>query len=231
MKEYIKENTTLHPTNPAIKIYNSYTWISGVSPAGEIYIINNDGLYYENVKILGDSTASVSIPSGTVSYFYGASTPNGWLACDGSTYNVEDYPDLAVALGYSSSDTTFNVPDFRQCALKGANTTDGTGVITPAGIPDHSHTATLTHSHTVSGNNHTHSNSAASSQTYPYSAYASVSYNSALSSGTTGDYTLSDTNSDVTLSPETAGTSVSSGLSLGNIVRANQIGVNVIIKV
>lgn len=160
MKQYIKENNgLLQAFNPRIPVYQSYTWVSGTSPAGEVYIIKNDGLYYEDVRIVKDTSIDNNYSKvGEVIYFYGLTPPTGWLACDGSTYNVADYPELAVALGYSLSDATFNVPDFRQCSLKGANTTDGAGVITKAGIPSHTHTIKYNHTHNISITNHNHGN-------------------------------------------------------------------------
>lgn len=240
MREYIKENITLHPTNPAIKIYNSYTWVSGVSPAGEIYIIKNDGLYYEDIKIVANSSGAGYSLTGEVSYYAGATSPDGWLICDGSTYNVADYPALAVALGYSSSDVTFNVPDFRQCTLKGANTTDGSGVITPASIPAHTHNSSLTHEHSVSTSNHTHNilcgykhrskSGANTNKVYGNTSNtgtATTGWSSVGNSGTTDsvvihlsynkEATLMSPHSDLTLNDD-------------DIVRSYQCGVNVIIR-
>lgn len=43
-------------------------------------------------------------------------TPVGWLACDGSTYNISDYEVLYTLLGTAfggNGQTTFGVPDMR----------------------------------------------------------------------------------------------------------------------
>lgn len=238
MKEYVKENTTLHPINPAIKIYNSYTWVSGVSPAGEIYIIKNDGLYYEDIKIVSQSSGGGYSITGEISYYAGATAPDGWLICDGSTYNVADYPALAVALGYDPTDTTFNVPDFRQCVLKGANTADGSGVITKASMPAHIHNVSVQHQHTVSLSNHTHPIPPSTTTTGGWSGSSTTRH---LSSVNTASMTQTGENSqtvDSTLADMTI--SLNPGITLNNpgditsnsddIIRSYQYGVNVIIR-
>lgn len=56
--------------------------------------------------------------------------PAHWLICDGSAVGRTEYPDLFDCIGetYGAGDgsTTFNLPDFRECALVGAgqNSTD-----------------------------------------------------------------------------------------------------------
>jgi microcystin-dependent protein len=41
------------------------------------------------------------------------SVPSGWLKCDGSTYNIADYPALYAVIGqsYGGSGSTFKLPD------------------------------------------------------------------------------------------------------------------------
>lgn len=66
------------------------------------------------------------VPAGSVLPYAGSTVPEGWLACDGTSYNRDDYPDLYTAITTvwgSASSTTFNVPDFRGRTLIG----DGTG--------------------------------------------------------------------------------------------------------
>lgn len=50
--------------------------------------------------------------------------PAHWLICDGSAVGRTEYPDLFDCIGetYGAGDgsTTFNLPDFRECALVGA---------------------------------------------------------------------------------------------------------------
>ena len=112
-------------------------------------------------------------PVGMVAPFAGASSPNGWLICDGTAVSRSTYASLFSAIGttYGVGDntTTFNLPDLRGRTPIGVGT--GTGLTARAlaatvgaesvtltagqsGVPAHSHanTATATdsgHSHTV----------------------------------------------------------------------------------
>ena len=68
---------------------------------------------------------------GSVYSYMGTSAPYGYLACDGSTYNIEDYPRLANHINRSfgsynyfggDGETTFAVPDLRGEFLRGTGT-------------------------------------------------------------------------------------------------------------
>lgn len=70
-------------------------------------------------------------PIGTLNFFDASVAPNGWLACDGTVYNISDYPDLATyyASVHGASNfyggngtTTFAVPDLRGEFLRGTGT-------------------------------------------------------------------------------------------------------------
>jgi hypothetical protein len=52
-------------------------------------------------------------PVGTIIMFYGSTAPDGYLPCDGSAYNVTDYPKLYAVLGSA------NTPDLRGCFVRG----------------------------------------------------------------------------------------------------------------
>lgn len=80
---------------------------------------------YEQVKdsipnntmicITDDNDAPSDIaPLGSVFAYYGSTSPDGYLICDGSTFDTSKYPDLYLFLG---SDT---LPDLRECTLVGA---------------------------------------------------------------------------------------------------------------
>ena len=78
----------------------------------------------------GTIGASDGNPVGTIINFFGDSAPTGYLACDGSTYNREDYPALVthlLSLSTASTfagngTTTFTVPDLRGEFLRGSGT-------------------------------------------------------------------------------------------------------------
>jgi len=93
--------------------------------AGELSIDTSS----DSVRIHDGSTAGgfEVVPSGAVMGFAGATVPANYLICDGSAVSRSTYAHLfatiAVAFGAGDSNTTFNVPDFRdKLALgKGAN--------------------------------------------------------------------------------------------------------------
>lgn len=75
----------------------------------------------------GDSSGSGN-PVGTVISFLGLTAPAGYLVCDGTAYNISDYPVLAAFIetqfgtkNHFGGDgtTTFAVPDMRNLFLRG----------------------------------------------------------------------------------------------------------------
>lgn len=67
-------------------------------------------------------------PLGSIISYMGTTAPNGYLICDGTEYNMADYPDLAIffrdqfgAENYFGGDgeITFAVPDLRNLFLRG----------------------------------------------------------------------------------------------------------------
>ena len=79
-----------------------------------------------------ENKSSDATPAGTViSYIAGSTAPEGYLPCDGTVYNIADYPVLANAIknglgsyNYYGGDgtTTFAVPDLRGEFLRGTGT-------------------------------------------------------------------------------------------------------------
>ncbi len=70
-------------------------------------------------------------PAGTVISFMGNNAPDGYLICDGATYNISEYPNLAELMktefgsyNYFGGDgtSTFAVPDLRGEFLRGTGT-------------------------------------------------------------------------------------------------------------
>lgn len=75
--------------------------------------------------------ASSGNPVGTILHFMGTIPPTDYLACDGTIYNIDDYPLLATHINiqfgsynYFGGDgtTTFAVPDLRGEFLRGTGT-------------------------------------------------------------------------------------------------------------
>ena len=77
------------------------------------------GIVYDDngtkkIKPLAGSTGS-GLPLGAIVPLYTSSVPTGYLPCDGSTFDANDYPALYGLLG------TNVLPDLRNKALMGAN--------------------------------------------------------------------------------------------------------------
>lgn len=113
--------------------------------------------YNDRIKLLLASYAGTSGgPIGTVVSYLGITAPDGWLICDGSTYNITEYPKLAEfienqfgSLDYFGGDgeITFAVPDLRDRFILGAGDTRTVGekggsesvTLTEDELPAHSH--------------------------------------------------------------------------------------------
>lgn len=92
------------------------------------------------------------MPPGAMVMWLTDTMPDGWLLCDGSSYAVEDYPDLFAEIGYDfgGSGDNFNVPDMTGLFPFGndatLNDTGGakTHTLATSEIPSHVHSV---HSH------------------------------------------------------------------------------------
>ncbi len=106
-----------------------------------ILVATNDSsqvtINVEDLKTLINKTVEEKLtensagPTGTVISYMGNNVPNGYLKCDGTTYNITDYPKLAEQIktefgsyNYYGGDgtTTFAVPDLRGEFLRGTGT-------------------------------------------------------------------------------------------------------------
>ena len=69
---------------------------------GSGYLVMN----YLGTQIGGSSTIAVDEiqPVGTIMPYAGTAIPDTWLACDGSAYQITDYPELYSKLCYSTGD-------------------------------------------------------------------------------------------------------------------------------
>ena len=79
-------------------------------------------------KYTGEEIDNGITPVGTVIAFMGTKAPKGYLICDGTEYNITDYPKLAnhfteqfENIAYFGGDgiNTFKVPDLRNEFLRG----------------------------------------------------------------------------------------------------------------
>ena len=108
-------------------------------------------------------TQGTTVPSGTIVMFGGAAAPDGWLMCDGTSYDTTAKATLFDAIGYQfgGTGTNFNVPDLEQKfpigpgGSKSIGDTGGAENVTLAlsQIPSHIHSgSTGSSSHSHSGN-------------------------------------------------------------------------------
>ena len=90
--------------------------------------INNSG----TLKRIAGGTLYADAPVGTIQAYGGAidsthQAPSGWLLCDGSEKNIDDFADLYAvigdAFGTPSVNTKFVLPDLREATTKGAGLT------------------------------------------------------------------------------------------------------------
>ena len=102
--------------------------------------LNDNG----TLKRIAGGTFYADAPVGTIQAYGGVidvthQAPSGWLLCDGSEKNIDDFADLYAvigdAFGTPSVNTKFVLPDLREATTKGAGLTgkssvhyDGDGV-------------------------------------------------------------------------------------------------------
>lgn len=104
-----------------------------------------------------DLSTALAIPAGVTVPYAGATSPTGWLLCNGQAVSRTSYPRLFAAIGttYGSGDgsTTFNVPDLRECNPVGigkrASGVTNHNELTLGGFQDDQYQQ---HSHGVTGN-------------------------------------------------------------------------------
>ena len=99
------------------------------------------------------AAVAAAVPVGTIRLFGGpmSKVPAGWLACDGSTYKISDYPALYNVIGkaYNANvpEDSFNLPNlaaYHPLHTNNAGKFGGTEgkkyiTLTPAHLPKHEH--------------------------------------------------------------------------------------------
>ena len=90
---------------------------------------NNNYLDKEGLEVILNKINNIininnflSIPIGAIMAFFLEEAPNGWLVCDGSTVETEDFPELVNIPGVTDNlDGTITIPDLRNEFLRGKN--------------------------------------------------------------------------------------------------------------
>ena len=93
-------------------------------------------MYQEILPYLGGSADAGFTPVGSIIAIMGVTAPANYLACDGTVYNISDYPELAAYFGQQFSmvnkfggngTTTFAVPNLQGEFLRGTGTNSHSG--------------------------------------------------------------------------------------------------------
>src|SRR5690606_2019115 len=154
------------------------------------------------------------MPIGSVSIFAGTEAPEGWLFCDGSTIDREEFATLFSVIGeaYGAGDgeTTFTLPNLSSRVPVGVSSSDAefdnigktggakTHTLTVAEMPSHNHGGSTgsggAHDHggsTGSGGAHNHGGTTGSSAVVGTLSLSAASTNpdtaSAIQRGSSGD--------------------------------------------
>lgn len=192
----------------------------------------------------GGNTDAVAAntPTGTVVMYAGATSPSGWLLCDGSEVSRTTFNALFQAIGTtygSSGPTTFRLPDGRGRAAIGAGQGQGltnralgssggaeTHTLTKDQLPSyeldvtdpgHAHTFTGTeHTHTITDPEHTHT---VTDPTHNHGTLvdgAGAVFNTGTPAGGTAGTTDSSA-TGVTVDPNATGVTVNNATAGGSI--------------
>lgn len=141
--------------------------------AGDGISINNDEIsidpmpsedmdsIFDEFPTGGNIAVTGYVPLGTLISFYGETAPKFFLACDGSTYNKVDYPELAKHLLsltnntpyiVDGDNTKFKVPDLRGEFIRGTGTNSHTDQGSGSAVGVHQNATTLPYAYTEPAN-------------------------------------------------------------------------------
>lgn len=153
---------------------SAYLRRDGVQTNGGVLYVKTTGVTFNTgwLDLAHASGLATALPPGTLAAFGGASSPTGWLLCDGSSVSRSVYSLLFAAVGtvYGAGDgsTTFNVPDLRGRVPVGYAASGGHADVSTLGLndgtalssrrPKHKHTVVqpTVNSHSHGGGSHTH---------------------------------------------------------------------------
>lgn len=105
-------------------------------------------------------------PIGTIQAFSYKAIPDGWLLCDGSSLQIDEYPDLFQFIGFtygSDNGVSFRLPDLRGRFIRGWDSTGNNdqsrefGSVQEDAFQDHGHETGHIKGTTESSGNHSHS--------------------------------------------------------------------------
>lgn len=146
----------LFVTGSELSVKLDYLGVGGARSdySTNLYGVKFDGTYIAQPSA-ATSSASTSAFTGEIRMISVATTPSGWLTCDGSAVSRTTYAALFSAIGttYGIGDgiNTFNVPDMRDRFMVGAGSTYSVGdtggassvTLATENLPSHAHTVNL----------------------------------------------------------------------------------------
>ncbi len=174
---WIVTNSTTDLSSVAVKYLTINTTAGGslgvTPPRGSSVVIYSDGTHVGYVEgtapIPASSTTSgsASVIPGTIISFAGATSPIGYLTCDGSPISRSTYASLFAAIGTTwgsgNGTTTFNVPNLIGYFLRGSGTS-ARDPDSPRAVGSPQTESFASHTHTDSGHTHTYDKPNTSSQ-------------------------------------------------------------------
>ena len=99
-----------------------------------------------DLEPIAGATYYSDAPIASILPYGGATSPQGWLLCQGQSLLRTDYPELFAVIGtsFGSVDSThFNIPDLRDKFPEGASNTNTLGSAKSAGLPNITGNASL----------------------------------------------------------------------------------------
>jgi microcystin-dependent protein len=220
----------------------------GPTASNGVQIYAKDGKLYaerqgeDAIELANLTSGETAVPTGTIITFGGATTPNGWLECNGAELGAT-YTGLEAVLdgiyGTGGSGRSL-LPDLRGRAAiglgdggtgmtdRGQGDTGGVEAVTlaAASIPAHSHGVSndshshgiteSSHSHTVDSHNHSlssHSHGGLTTYSFGTNNFDSSGYNNALDSVSSGSDSTDSAGGGTTGSSSTGTGNSHSGVS------------------
>lgn len=139
----ISSNNIFNINNPGSVGVNNANPISTLDVSGSINASHNITINY----------ISIAPPVGSIMAYTLATSPSGWLICNGTAVSRSGYSALFLAIGITfgngDGDATFNVPNYQGAFLRG---TGAVGSYSGPALNTSQNHATQTHSHNATSN-------------------------------------------------------------------------------
>jgi microcystin-dependent protein len=139
------------------------------------------------IQISSGSLVGAGAPTGAILGYPFATPPSGWLVCDGTPKNYNDYPALGALYG-AVPGGTFTLPNMLDRFMAGLSAagslTNTTGTLSP-GSAIASHTHSTSHTHTFTGDSHSHNIAHDHADTFAANAATEATHTHSVNPGST----------------------------------------------